>query len=243
MNTSAIELREVPDSDLWLEIDSRIPFRISADRAGDMGPSGEPAPHRERVLKASGLDPARVLGVRQTHSTIVCDLRSGPPRLDSVEADGMIFDISRFAAGVTVADCMPVLLTVAESATAALLHSGWKGTGIVREAVDELVRITRSPASSISAILGPCICGRCYAVPAERAELFRRRFGEEAGFHRDGDSYIDLRAANVRLLEEADIARATVVRNCTVCDSRLGSYRRDGPAFRRMLAVAGPFGE
>ena len=244
MNSSVIELRQTPGSELWLEIDSSIPFRISADCAGDMGPSGEPAPHRERVLKQSGFDPACVLGVRQTHSTTLCDLRSGPPEPGGVEADGMIFDISRFAAGVTVADCMPVLLMVDGSVVAALLHSGWKGTGIVVNAVDELRRITGASASSISAILGPCICGSCYAVPAERAELFRSRFGVDAGWRDgEGESYIDLRAANLRLLEEAGVARATVVRNCTVCDPRLGSYRRDGSEFRRMLAVAGPFGE
>ncbi len=244
MITSSIELRRAPDNDLWLEVDSAIPFRISAECAGDMGPSGEPAAHRDRVLKQSGFDPACVLGVRQTHSTILCDLRSGPPESESDEADGMIFDISRFAAGVTVADCMPILLTVAGSAIAALLHSGWKGTGIVVNAVDELRSITGASASSISAILGPCICGRCYAVPAERAEQFRRRFGEDAGWRDgEGESYIDLRAANMRLLEEAGVVQATVVRNCTVCDPRLGSYRRDGSEFRRMLAVAGPFGE
>ena len=243
MRTTATELQERSDNGLWLEMESAIPFRISADCAGDMGPSGQPASHRDGVLFRSGFDPRRVLGVKQTHSTFVRDLRSGPPETGSVEADGVIFDASRFAAGVTVADCMPILLTVIDSKIAALLHSGWKGTGIVLNAVDMLRRITGSEPPSISAVLGPCICERCYAVPPERADLFRRLYGEDAGRHEDGESYIDLRAANLRLLEQAGVARATVVENCTVCDRRLGSYRRDGPEFRRMLAVAGPFGE
>ena len=234
-----------------------------------MGPSGQPAGHRDRVLSEVGYDYRAALGVRQTHSKTVADLRnetdmhSRSAAGGGINADGILFDPAVQAAGVTVADCMPILLVLranrklrdnvddstaavarstATPSVAAILHSGYKGTGIVTEAMRRLRTECRIPPSDLRAVLGPCISGACYAVPAERAEAFRKDFGENTAWRDGGESYIDLRAANLNLLEAAGVPEITVIDDCTHCDTRLGSYRRDGAEFTRMLAIAGPFG-
>ncbi len=251
----------------WVGVEKQYGFSLTTQYAGDMGPSGQPARQREQMLLEAGYDPRSVLTVRQTHSRTVADLRGETDmtaRLDDgrvPEADGILFDPVVQAAGVTVADCMPILLVPCmqgieqgrtkprwnglESATprvAALLHSGYKGTGIVTDALNHIEDACGVPASQMRAVLGPCIAGACYAVPAERAEAFRAAFGEGAAWHEEDASYIDLRAANLNLLEAAGVPEIMVIENCTHCDPRLGSYRRDGAGFTRMLAIAGPFG-
>ncbi|MFW6388158.1 MAG: polyphenol oxidase family protein, partial [bacterium] len=165
---------------------------------------------------------------------------SGAP---GIAADGILFDRSAQAAGVTVADCLPVLLVAEDTPLSALLHSGFRGTGIVSVALRAMRELAGVEAERVTAVLGPCIAGECYAVPRERAERFRNTFGVACAWHQGDQSYIDMRAANLSLLEAGGVQRVTVMNVCTHCDPRLGSYRRDGANFFRMLAIAGAFRE
>jgi hypothetical protein len=97
-----------------------------------------------------------------------------------------------------------------------------------------------SRAADIAAAIGPGIGPCCYAVPVERHERFRADFGDRAvqrGL--DGSCRLDLRAANAALLERVGVGSIAIVADCTSCDPRLGSFRREGPGFTRMLAFIG----
>jgi copper oxidase (laccase) domain-containing protein len=160
----------------------------------------------------------------------------------AVGADGIVLRDRSLVATVTVADCMPIWILDRDSGAFGVLHSGWKGTGILAAAVEGIARRWGSPASAISAILGPAIGSCCYEVPAERGAAFARRFGEEAAFRKGGAWAIDLRAANIGLARSLGIGALLSVEACTGCDDRLGSYRRQGAAsFTRMLAACGLF--
>ena len=269
--STIVHYRRLPDGSetdrTWVSLDEAHGFSLTLASAGDMGPSGQPAEHRDTVLADAGYDRCIVLGVRQTHSRTVVDLRDEENMAARIaegvvpEADGILFDPYTQAAGVTVADCMPILLVPRAghvdrtdsagstppsqriSGIAAILHSGYKGTGIVTEALNRIQTDYGVPPSDMRAVLGPCISGGCYAVPAERTDAFRREFGENTGRHDGGESFIDLRAANLNLLEAAGVPEITVFDDCTHCDARLGSYRRDGAEFTRMLAIAGRLGQ
>jgi copper oxidase (laccase) domain-containing protein len=103
----------------------------------------------------------------------------------------------------------------------------------------ELGVIPERLAVSIGPGIGPC----CYEVPRGRFEEFRSRFGEKAVARGDGNGHrLDLRGANIALLEEVGVVDITVVSDCTACGRGLGSFRREGPAaFTRMAAFIGPF--
>ncbi len=69
----------------------------------------------------------------------------------------------------------------------AILHSGWKGTGILADAISFFRDRLQVPPDQIEVLFGPCICPRCYRVSAERARAFRERWGEDtAGVYEDG---------------------------------------------------------
>lgn len=224
---------------------------VSSRLAGDMGRiHGQDNPAREKFFRALGLDPALVFSVTQVHSRTVAPVdrqsaKAGP------EADGLVSGDRALSLAVTVADCLPVFLYDAEGGAFALVHSGWRGTGIVLEALRLMRERRRTRPEAVAAVLGPCIQGCCYRVDEARARAFEAEFGgsggafplgpvmiERAGLPGGPGFFLSLQAANARLLANAGVRNIAVCRDCTFTDERLGSFRRQGPAsYTRMLAV------
>jgi hypothetical protein len=164
-----------------------------------------------------------------------------PETLAGVESDGMITDRPDAVLSATVADCLPIFLLDTVNGAFGLVHSGWKGTGIVVNALramhDRYGTLPRNVTATIGPGIGPC----CYRVPEERAAFFAAQFGAATVVRdADGRPSLDLREANLALLREAGVEEMTVVADCTSCSAALGSFRRQGPeSFTLMLACFG----
>jgi YfiH family protein len=215
---------------------------LSLAAAGDMDLARRAElPWRARLFAGLGIATDRVRAVRQVHSRVVIGVDGTEPADGPfVEADGMVSDRRDLLLTVTVADCLPIFLADPRTGAFGLVHSGWKGTGIVVEAVRAMTSAFGSRAGDIAAAIGPGIGPCCYAVPIERHERFRAEFGDGAvqrGL--DGSFRLDLRAANAALLEREGIGSIAIVADCTSCNPLLGSFRREGPGFTRMLAFIG----
>ena len=144
------------------------------------------------------------------------------------------------AAAVTVADCMPIWMLDRGSGAFGILHSGWRGTGILAAAVRGMAERFGSRPSTIAVVLGPAIGPCCYSVSEERALRFAAEFGGESVLWRGDSHFLDLRKANISMAERAGIGDLLSIEACTSCDARLGSFRRQGAtSFTRMLAVCG----
>jgi YfiH family protein len=153
---------------------------------------------------------------------------------------------------VTVADCLPVFLYDPESGGFGLVHSGWKGTGISLRALRLMESQWHTKPEKVSAILGPCIQSCCYQVDEARARTFEAAFGGPGGAYPLGPVvrqvetpsgtswYLDLQAANARLLANEGVRTIAVCQDCTFTEERLGSFRREGAAsYTRMSALIG----
>jgi polyphenol oxidase len=216
---------------------------ISLARAGDMALSRRFShPFRARLLSDLGIPAERAFSVRQVHSQTVVVLKDEEPEAVAArEADGMITRSPDAVLTVTVADCLPIFLVDRASGAFALVHSGWKGTGIARKAVLALAETYGARAVDISAAIGPGIGPCCYTVPEERASGFAAQFGTNAVVRGpNGGPRLDLRRANIDMLQEAGVSDISVVTDCTCCTPSLGSFRRQGAAgFTLMLACIG----
>jgi YfiH family protein len=215
---------------------------ISLKRAGDMGGSYQrDNPRRIRYLRSLGFRPERpVYSCRQTHSqrvVVVTDQQAGA--LSEIEADGLLTSRRDAVLAVTVADCLPIYLVDMEHGAFALLHSGWRGTGIVVRALQRMAEEYGSRPSQIAASIGPGIGVCCYRVEQDRCRDFERRFGEKSVRKKENTCFLDLAAANTQLLKRSGVETIHLCRNCTACTPQLSSYRRDGPAFAHMLACIG----
>jgi YfiH family protein len=234
---------------------------VSSRAAGNMWYSeGENSPGRLAFFRALGLDAARVYACTQVHSRDVREVRRSVSNTGP-RADGLMSRDRGIVLSVTVADCLPVFLydcgsgsggSPAGTGGLALVHSGWKGTGIALDALRLMAERWHTRPEEVAAILGPCIRRCCYRVDEERGRIFEAEFGGAglAGefplgpvvLRSDGAVFLDLQAANARLLAQAGVRNIAVCEDCTFTDERLGSFRREGAeVYTKMTALAGFF--
>ena len=219
---------------------------ISLRKNGDMsGKSPEGETNRLRLFAALNIHADRVFSLHQVHSKNVLFTKGSLPM--NSEGDGMVAAEQKNILAVTVADCMPIYIFDRKSRHFAIVHSGWKGTGIAAQAVRLLCSRFGCDPAGITAVLGPSIRGCCYAVDGERAENFGGRWGKasvrwETGTDGRKQAFLDLAAANRKVLSESGVRDVREIDECTVCSPDFGSFRREGPAeFTHMLAMIGFF--
>jgi YfiH family protein len=194
--------------------------------------------NRDRFFEAAGIPPGSLATAGQVHgSTIVVVDRPG----HYPESDGLVTERSGLYLGVSVADCVPILLFDRNRRVAAAVHSGWKGS---REKIAErCVRLMGERFSSdpgdIEAYIGPSAGGCCYEVGAEVAGHFPQDALEAL---ENGKYRLDLRAFNRSLLAGCGIpgSQILVSDRCTIHqEGTFHSHRRDRERSGRMLAVIG----
>jgi YfiH family protein len=197
----------------------------------------------ERLVRC-GYDPARVVLLRQEHTRrvvaaddVLASTADQDPE-DRVAADGIVAGPEGPALAVGVGDCMPILLYDRVTGARGLLHSGWKGTGILEAAVRELEQRYRVRASGLVAHFGPCISSDAYVVDDARAAEYAE-WGTSAVVYRENRPYLDLRAANLAIARRLGIGQVSYADHCTFADERLGSFRRQGAGYTGMLVVVG----
>lgn len=194
---------------------------------------------RNRLLFLGGLGvpPDRLANPGQVHGNTV---RVAAHPGDFPETDGLLTAVPGVFLTVSTADCVPVLFYDPVRKVVGAVHAGWRGTaaGIVREAMRLLEREFGTPARDLHVCLGPSADACCYDVGPECAS----QFPAECLERRNGKVYVDLRAANRRILIAAGVNAARVESSpfCTISDSTLfHSHRRDGGTSGRMMAVIG----
>ena len=233
---------------------------VSLKSAGDMK-SG--SLYRTTLLEHLQVKPERFYSLNQVHSQQV--YVSGPELNSTQEGDGLVAGGRDHVLGVSVADCMPIFLFHTESRNFAVVHSGWKGTGIVLEALGLFEKRYGIAAEDVTAIFGPSIRSCCYQVDEDRAQNFSSSWGSEAvkwraappahtllsphsinneDIHNSGSGrrlpFLDLLTANLRSLQQQGLRDIRFIDECTACTADLGSFRREGPVqFTHMLAIIG----
>ena len=140
----------------------------------------EPNQVRESFFKSLGLDYGSVVAPELIHSKTVFCVDNADElavfRALRSEGDAVLSANPAYVPAVTVADCVPIYLYDSKKRVAGMVHSGWKGTGIVKEAVERMVHFYKSEPSEIFAVIGPHIKDCCYSVDAERADYFKEKF-------------------------------------------------------------------
>ena len=138
----------------------------------------ETNPNREKLrwLSLSKLPlEGELVPVQLDHTHIVYDVKSAGDTLGKI-GDGIITTNRSLIPTVTVADCMPLYLYDPVTRVFGIVHSGWKGTGIVVDAIELAKNNYGAKAEDFCIILGPHIRDCCYIVNEERAMWFSKNF-------------------------------------------------------------------
>jgi len=182
---------------------------------------------------------ARPVFLKQVHGSRTAVLAADTP--DATEADGCVTTVSRVACTMMVADCLPVLFTVADGRAVGAAHAGWRGLageggqGILESAVERLRHESGARETEVLAWLGPCIGSGAFEVgPEVKAAFVAHDAGADAFFdaHGSGKWLADLQGLARRRLQALGITG--IYGNdgswewCTVTNpSRFFSHRRD----------------
>ena len=178
--------------------------------------------------------PCEPVPLELLHSKIVYAVSSAADTYGR-QGDGIVTDHTSLMPVVTAADCMPIFFCERERGVFGVVHSGWKGTGIVTEAIAVMRQIYGADVKYLSVVLGPHIRSCCYIVDEERASYFKKNFcGDcvceyESGYANVKRYRLSLEKANLSLLEASGVRdeNIAVCDDCTGCDERFGSFRRE----------------
>ena len=156
--------------------------------------------------------------------------------------DALITNKPGLLVGVTVADCVPILIYDARQKAVAAVHAGWRGTAgkIVSRTLTRMQDQFGTRATDCFAYIGTCIDECSFEVGPEVAEQFEAAF--KRGDANTGKSFIDLKKANAHLLIDFGVPEKQVETSSfsTVIDNRdYFSYRVENGTTGRMLAVIG----
>jgi len=138
------------------------------------------------------------------------------------DGDGLICGDRNVLLGIFTADCVPIILY--SSTKVAIIHAGWKGFvhGIFSNMFENF---DKEEISHLNAIVGPCICKKCYEVSTDVAKHFDR-----IESLKNRKFLLDLKAESVKNLvnKGINLDKIQVSDICTYCgEGSLPSYRKN----------------
>jgi polyphenol oxidase len=181
--------------------------------------------NRDAVGEALSFDPGQLVLSNQVHGSDVLEVTPGDAGVIG-PADVLVVRTPGPIAAILTADCAPV--AVAGSDALAIAHAGWRG--LVGGAIERAIQVVGEP---IAAWVGPCIHSCCYTVGADVVERFRDR-----GLPVQAPERVDPARAAEAILRRSGVRHLSVATECTSCDPRYFSYRRDGVTGRQAGLVA-----
>ncbi|WP_449064742.1 peptidoglycan editing factor PgeF [Planomonospora algeriensis] len=188
--------------------------------------------NRDKTAADLGVDPARVVFMRQVHGAdaryVTEPFGDDPPPLDAV-----LTDVPGLALCVLVADCAPVLVADPVAGIVGAAHSGRPGTmaGVVPALVAAMAERGAEPAR-MTALIGPSACGLCYEVPAAMRDEVAAAVPEARATTRRGTPAVDVRAGIAAQLAGAGVGDVRHDARCTIESPELFSHRRRRPTGR-----------
>lgn len=195
--------------------------------------------NRRRFFASIGAPTHLFASSYQVHGTEVL-YATDAGRFDGFDA--LITDKPGLLIGVTVADCVPILVYDQKQQAVAAIHAGWRGTvgGIVRKTLARMQQQFGTAAKHCYAYVGTCIDECSFEVGSDVADQFEegvKRIDAETG-----KGYIDLKRANTKQLTDFGIPdeQIEVSPFSTVLHTDdFFSYRAEQGQTGRMLAIIG----
>jgi YfiH family protein len=176
--------------------------------------------NRAAVARAAGFAPEDLVLAKQVHGCGVLEAGADDSGIIG-EADVLVSREPGKVIGILTADCVPVILQ--GEGVVAIAHAGWRGLvgGAIHAAIERVGRVDK-------AWVGPSIHACCYEVGPEVIAAFR-----EHGLPVADGSHVDPGRAAVAALHRAGVADVESTSDCTSCDARYFSFRRDGVTGRQ----------
>lgn len=200
--------------------------------------------NRRRFLDALGAGAdsgwsARLATSHQVHGTEILNATE-PGRFDGYDA--LMTNKPGLLIGVSIADCVPILIYDQQQQAVAAIHAGWRGTvgGIVAKTLQAMQHQFGTQAVNCYAYVGTCIDESSFVVGQEVADQFDGAFKRVDSY--SDTIFVNLKSANTRQLTDFGIptAQISISTFSTVLNNEdYFSHRAEQGQTGRMLAVIG----
>jgi polyphenol oxidase len=187
------------------------------------------AENRRLAAKQLGVEPERVVYLRQVHGADVVVAREPWPDSDAPEADASVTNQPGLALAILVADCTPVLLADPVAGVVGAAHAGRPGmaAGVVPATIEAMRDLGADPARMV-AYTGPGVCAACYEVPEQMRAAVAEREPESWATTRQGTPAVDVPGGVWAQLRRAGITEGHRSETCAMESPEHYSYRREG---------------
>jgi YfiH family protein len=192
--------------------------------------------NRDLLARQVGLTSTALAFAEQVHGPAVAVVeQSGSEQQRGVRGvDALVTRTPGLGLVTLAADCMPVLLADVSAGVVAAAHAGRPGllAGVLQATVAVMTEQGAS-AAGITAVVGPCIGGCCYELPAGMVEDLDAQLPGLRAVTGWGTPSVDLRAGADAVLAAVGVRDVRHVGGCTFEQpDLLYSFRRTGTADR-----------
>ncbi|OGP73409.1 MAG: hypothetical protein A2V86_14370 [Deltaproteobacteria bacterium RBG_16_49_23] len=196
--------------------------------------------NRERITSAFGLDPNRLVLLKQMQQDGIVVLKDFAKMNPSpLEYDALITDIPNLSLGIRTADCIPILVVDRKRKVIAAIHAGRQGTAmhitkkVLRKMKEEFMSSMKDLLLTTGPSIGPC----CYEIDQR---VFKEEWEPFSVKKQEGRWMLDLVQINIAQMKEEGIDEEQISRIdlCTRCHHDLFfSYRREGRTGRQLSFI------
>jgi YfiH family protein len=196
--------------------------------------------NRDRIATAFGLDPNRLILLKQMHVDGILVLKdpmdANPTPL---KYDAIMTAIPNLFLGIRTADCIPIFIVDQKKKAIAAIHAGRQGTAlqITRKALRKMREELGCSEKDLLVTLGPSIGPCCYEIDEK---VFLKEWGPFSSEKGSGKWMLDLAGINIAQLMEEGIKGNQICRIdlCTCCHRDLFfSYRGEGRTGRQLSFI------
>jgi YfiH family protein len=156
---------------------------------------------RSLACRGLGFDPSRLVMPNQVHGAdVLVATEASPPAGATPSVDALVTSAPGALLGITVADCLPILIVDTAHRAVGLAHSGWRGTaaGVALRTLETMRKAFGTEAEECVVAIGPGIGPEGYEVDAPVYEAFPAVLRQAPGVFaptRPGHFALDLIAA------------------------------------------------
>jgi YfiH family protein len=187
------------------------------------------ATNRARAARAISADPAALSGLVQVHGNRAIAITHPIDPSHRPQADALVTATPGLALGIITADCAPVLFSAEAGRIVGAAHAGWRGAllGVLDATIDAMRQLG---ASTIDAVIGPCIHQASYEVGADLHEAVCSHNPSDRQFFRAAQKpdhwQFDLPGYCAARLARAGVATAILSADTYADPARFFSHRR-----------------
>ena len=216
----------------------------------NQGPGGEYGRNRLRFLERHGIRANQVVMAGLAHGINIATIFSAPPGGSMPNTDGLVS--MGLAVAITTADCFPVFFADTSDPNAGIIglaHAGWRGIlgGIIGAMIEKLEARCANRHNCLFSAIGPGIRSCCFTVRDDENGVSRYRdlgydrFTTAAGKDSGGNELFRVDLAGILCCQFSKLgmppSRVKDSQECTCCNERFISWRRDHLPAHNMLSV------